>query len=128
MLCLHCKTCRNPLHADDNHTEYVSRLGKSQADAAVSRADCSHLRAFQSFLSALAVSFFQRATPPLTPFHFLSSRDLFSSFLSLRFISLSLFFSRVHRITVVSGKLSWNHSSITVSNGFFSCYYFLPHV
>ncbi len=25
----------------------------------------------------------------------------------------------------VSGKLSWNHSSITVSNGFFSCYCFV---
>ncbi len=32
---------------------------------------------------------------------------------------------------VVSGKLSWYHSSITVSNGFFSCYCYLhslPHV
>ncbi len=43
---------------------------------------------------------------------------LFSSFLSLRFISLTSSSNN-------SGKLSWNHSSITVSNGFSSCYCFL---
>ncbi len=42
----HCKTCGNPLHTDDTHTEYVSRLGKSHADAALSGADCSHCERF----------------------------------------------------------------------------------
>ncbi len=31
----HCKTCGNPLHADDTHSECVSCLGKSHADAAL---------------------------------------------------------------------------------------------
>ncbi len=36
----HCKTCGNPLHPDDTQAEYVSRLGKSHANAALSGADC----------------------------------------------------------------------------------------
>ncbi len=31
----HCKTCGNTLHADDTHSECVSCLGKSHADAAL---------------------------------------------------------------------------------------------
>ncbi len=46
MLRRHCKTCGNPLHTDDTHTEYVSRLGKSHADVALSGADCSHCERF----------------------------------------------------------------------------------
>ncbi len=42
----HCKTCGNPLHADDTHTKCVSRLGKSHADAALSGAECSHCECF----------------------------------------------------------------------------------
>ncbi len=39
---------------------WVSRLGKSHCDAALSGADCSHCERFQSCLSALAVSFLFR--------------------------------------------------------------------
>ncbi len=61
MPCRYCKTCtcRNPLHADDTHAECVSRLGKSHADAALSRAECSHCKCF-SLASVLAVSFLFR--------------------------------------------------------------------
>ncbi len=42
----HCKTCGNPLHPDDTHAEYVSRLGISHTDTALSGADCSHCEHF----------------------------------------------------------------------------------
>ncbi len=68
----HCKTCRSPLHADDSHTECVSCLGKSHANAALSGAECS--QEFQSRLSALADSFLFRELlrPSHPPVFFLS--------------------------------------------------------
>ncbi len=41
----HCKTCWNPLHADEIHAECVSRLGKSHA--ALSGAECLHCECFR---------------------------------------------------------------------------------
>ncbi len=62
----HCKTCGNPLHADDTHAEYVSRLGKSHADAALSGADCSHCERFSlaSLRSRSAFFFMVSAEEP----------------------------------------------------------------
>ncbi len=62
----HCKTCGNPLHADDILDECVSRLGKSHA--ALSGADSSHCERFHSYLSVLAVSFlFRKRLRPSRP-------------------------------------------------------------
>ncbi len=41
----HCKTCGNPLHADETHAECVSRLGKSHA--VLSGAECLHCECFR---------------------------------------------------------------------------------
>ncbi len=38
----YCGSCRSPLHADDGHSECVSCLGKSHADAALAGSNCSH--------------------------------------------------------------------------------------
>ncbi len=54
----HCKTCGNPLHADDTLDECVSRLGKSHA--ALSGTDSSHCERIHYCLSVLAVSFLFR--------------------------------------------------------------------
>ncbi len=61
MLCRHCKTCGNPLHADDTHAEYVSRLGNSHADAALSGADCSHCEHFSLASLRSRLAFFSES-------------------------------------------------------------------
>ncbi len=57
----YCGSCRSPLHADD-HSECVSCLGKSHADAALAGSDCSHCESI-SLASALADRFLFREWP-----------------------------------------------------------------
>ncbi len=68
----HRKKCGNPLHADDTHAEYVSCLGKSHADAALSGADCSHCECFSlaSLRSRLAFFSESNSAPCALPFSF----------------------------------------------------------
>ncbi len=40
----YCGSCRSPLHGDDGHSECISCLGKSHADAALAGSDCSHCK------------------------------------------------------------------------------------
>ncbi len=104
----HCKTCRSPLHADDTHTECVSCLGKSHADAVLSRADCS-LRELQSCFSELNDSFLFKKPRDLwgknSRAEDLSSRWLASS------RRLNARTSRCHR---ESNRLSSSPNSISV--------------
>ncbi len=58
MLHRHCKTCRNPLHADDTHAVCVSCLGKSHADSALSRAECLHCECFSLASLRSRIAFF----------------------------------------------------------------------
>ncbi len=68
MLRRHCKTCRSPLHADDNHTECVSCLGKSHTDAKLSRTDCSHCESFSLASLRSQIAFFSESnSSPLAP-------------------------------------------------------------
>ncbi len=68
MLRRHCKTCGNPLHADDTHTECVSRLGKSHADAAFSGAKCIHCDCFSLASLRSQLAFFSESdSTPRTP-------------------------------------------------------------
>ncbi len=46
----HCKTCGNPLHADDTHAECVSRLGKC------SHCECFSLASLRSWLAFFSES------------------------------------------------------------------------
>ncbi len=55
----HCKTYRNPLHADDTHAECVSCLGKSHA--ALSRTDCSHCESFSLASQRSWIAFFSES-------------------------------------------------------------------
>ncbi len=63
----HCKTCGNPLHADDTHTECVSRLGKSHADAAFSGAKCIHCDCFSLASLRSQLAFFRERLHPSYP-------------------------------------------------------------
>ncbi len=55
----HCKTCGNPLHADDTHAECVT-LGEIPRWCCAQQGWLLALQVFQSCLSALAVSFLFR--------------------------------------------------------------------
>ncbi len=68
----HCKMYGNTMHADDTHTECVSRLGK-WPQVTLRSAGLNTLRVFQSCLSALAVSFLFREWlhPSCPPIFFL---------------------------------------------------------
>ncbi len=52
----YCGSCRSPLHADDGHSECVSCLGKSHADAALAGSDCSHCESISPAPRALPFS------------------------------------------------------------------------
>ncbi len=68
----HCKTCGNPLHADDTHRVCVT-LGEIPCWRCAQRGWLLALRAFQSCLSALTVSFLfrERLRPSHPPVFFL---------------------------------------------------------
>ncbi len=61
MLRRHCKTCRNPLYADDTHAKCVSCLGKSHADAVLSGADCLHCECFSLASLRSWIAFFSES-------------------------------------------------------------------
>ncbi len=68
----HFKMCRSPLQADDTHAECVSCLGKSQADAALSRTDCAHCEIFSLASLHSRIAFFSESNcAPRTPPFFL---------------------------------------------------------
>ncbi len=62
--------CRSPLHADDTHAEFVSCLGKSHADAVLSRTDCSHCESFSLASLRSQIAFFSESdsAPRALPF------------------------------------------------------------
>ncbi len=70
MLCHHCKTCMSPQHVDDTHAECVSCLGKSYADATLSRTDCSHCKSFSLASLRSWIAFFSESdsAPRALPF------------------------------------------------------------
>ncbi len=70
----HCKTCGNPLHADDTHAECVSCLGKSHADAALSGAECSHCECFSLSSLHSRIAFFSASDSAPRSFPFSSSQ------------------------------------------------------
>ncbi len=62
--------------ADDSHTEYVSCLGKSHADAALSRAECSHCESFSLASLRSRIAFFSESDSAPRASRFLPPRDL----------------------------------------------------
>ncbi len=70
MLRRYCGSCRSPLHADDGHSEWVSCLGKSHADAALASASVSPLCARAS------LSFHDSEPDPATLRELRSATDL----------------------------------------------------
>ncbi len=70
MPCRYCGSCRSPLHADDGHSECVSCLGKSHADAALTGADCSHCETISLASLCSRIAFFSESdsAPCALPF------------------------------------------------------------
>ncbi len=66
----YCGSCRSPLHADDGHSECVSCLGKSHADAALTGSDCSHCESISLASLRSQIAFFSESdsTPRALPF------------------------------------------------------------
>ncbi len=75
MLHRHCKTCRNPLHADDTHAVCVSCLGKSHADAALSRAEYLHCECFSLASLRSRIAFFSESDSAPHALTFSSSQE-----------------------------------------------------
>ncbi len=59
----YCGSCRSPLHADDGHSECVSCLGKSHADAALAGSDCSHCESISLASLRTCIAFFSESDP-----------------------------------------------------------------
>ncbi len=59
----YCGSCRSPLHADDGHSECVSCLGKSHADAALAGSDCSHCESISLASLRSRIAFFSESDP-----------------------------------------------------------------
>ncbi len=74
MLRRHCKTCRSDLHADKTHAECVSCLGKSHADTALSRTDCSHCQSFSLASLRSRIAFFSESDSAPRAISFSSSQ------------------------------------------------------
>ncbi len=72
----YCGSCRSPLHADDGHSECVSCLGKSHADAAFAGSDCSHCESISLASLRTRIAFFSESDPAPPPSRFLPPRDL----------------------------------------------------
>ncbi len=66
----YCGSCRSPLHADDGHSECVSSLGKSHADAALAGSDCSHCESISLASLRTHIAFFSESdsAPRALPF------------------------------------------------------------
>ncbi len=70
----HCGSCRSPLHADDGHSECVSCLGKSHADAALAGSDCSHCKSISLASLRTRIAFFSESDPAPRALPFSSSQ------------------------------------------------------
>ncbi len=63
-----------PLHADDGHSECVSCLGKSHADAALAGSDCSHCENISLASLRSWIAFFSESDPAPRVLPFFSSQ------------------------------------------------------
>ncbi len=70
----YCGSCRSPLHADDGHSECVSCLGKSNADAALAGSDCSHCKNISLASLRSRIAFFSESDPAPRALPFSSSQ------------------------------------------------------
>ncbi len=70
----YCGSCRSPLHADDGHSECVSCLGKSHADAALTGSDCSHCESISLASLRSRIAFFSESDPAPRALPFSSSQ------------------------------------------------------
>ncbi len=70
----YCGSCRSPLHADDGHSECVSCLGKSHADAALAGSDCSHCKIISLASLRSRIAFFSESDPAPRALPFSSSQ------------------------------------------------------
>ncbi len=74
MLRRYCGSCRSPLHADDSHSECVSCLGKSHADAVLAGSDCSHCESISLASLRSRIAFFSESDPAPRALPFSSSQ------------------------------------------------------
>ncbi len=74
MPCRYCGSCRSPLHVDDGHSECVSCLGKSHADAALAGSDCSHCESISLASLRTRIAFFSESDPAPRALPFSSSQ------------------------------------------------------
>ncbi len=70
----YCGSCRSPLHTDDGHSECVSCLGKSHADAALAGSDCSHCESISLASLRTHIAFFSESDPAPRTLPFSSSQ------------------------------------------------------
>ncbi len=70
----YCGSCRSPLHADDDHSQCVSCLGKSHADAALAGSDCSHCESISLASLRSRIAFFSESDPAHRALPFSSSQ------------------------------------------------------
>ncbi len=70
----YCGSCRSPLHADDGHSECVSCLGKSHADAALAGSDYSHCESISLASLRSRIAFFSESDPAPRVLPFSSSQ------------------------------------------------------
>ncbi len=70
----YCGSCRSPLHADDGHSECVSCLRKSHADAALAGSDCSHCESISLASLRSRIAFFSESDPAPRALPFSSSQ------------------------------------------------------
>ncbi len=70
----YCGSCRSPLHADDGHSECVSCLGKSHADAALAGSECSHCESISLASLRSRIAFFSESDPAPRALPFSSSQ------------------------------------------------------
>ncbi len=70
----YCGSCRSPLHVDDGHSECVSCLGKSHADAALAGSDCSHCESISLASLRTRIAFFSESDPAPRALPFSSSQ------------------------------------------------------
>ncbi len=81
----YCGSCRGDLHADDGHSQCVSCLGKSHADAALAGSDCSHCESISLASLRTRIAFFSESDPAPRPSRFLPLRDLWGKTAGQRF-------------------------------------------
>ncbi len=70
----YCGSCRGDLHADDGHSECVSCLGKSHADAALAGSDCFHCESISLASLRTRIAFFSESDPAPRALPFSSSQ------------------------------------------------------